>query len=273
MSDLSINTSRTPQPGQLSAELLASRAAFETWALDHFKARLAARGLWDARGMSYFDEWAKGQAWNELLPDGGFPHPEIDAAWESWKASEARAAAAAQSFLFICQEELVRTRITSLPQKLEVAKDRGLTLDEMHDWMRATANAFKEAVTAAGAEAKQRAERAGRTAAWAVLKGDSEHPEVLADWHAVVNGTPPTESATLPCLPFVTAVMLDRERQKPGEMFYLRVEKDEGVVKSYDLPGSWTPLDARRIARDMGFEPSHWAGPGGKGVYAFGEAQ
>ncbi|MBK3780234.1 hypothetical protein G3A43_08185 [Paraburkholderia aspalathi] len=54
----------------------------------------------------------------------------------------------------------------------------------------------------------------------------------------------------------------------PGQAFYLRVEK-EGAVETYDLPGSVTPLDARRVAKELGFDATHWTGPDASGVFAF----
>lgn len=264
MSDATVSTQQTPQPGKTSAAQAASRAAFEAWVLDYFEDGR------DAEGKSYFLDWSEGKKWNDILPGGGYGHPEIDAAWESWQASDARAAAAAQAFLLICQEELVRTRITSLPQKLVLAKERGMTLDELHDWMRTTAHAFKDAVTAAGADARQRDAEAQRAQAFGMLNSPSEHPEVLVEWHAIVNGTPSSGTVGEQPLPPVTVVLLDRKQQQPNQRYFLRVEKD-GAVESYDLLGSVTRVDARRIAKDMGFEPTHWAGLAGWGIYAFEE--
>jgi len=53
-------------------------------------------------------------------------------------------------FLAICKEELERGTLTSHPLKWEFAKRRGMTsLDEVHDWMAKTRDAFKDAVKTA----------------------------------------------------------------------------------------------------------------------------
>lgn len=59
------------------------------------------------------------------------------------------AKAVSAEFLHICQEEVLRARLTSLPLKLEFGKTRGMTLDEVHNWMLATRAAFENAVAAA----------------------------------------------------------------------------------------------------------------------------
>ncbi len=53
------------------------------------------------------------------------------------------------AFLVLCQEELLRSSLTSLPRKLEFGKQRGLTLDQVHQWMLDTRKNFEAAVTAA----------------------------------------------------------------------------------------------------------------------------
>lgn len=52
-------------------------------------------------------------------------------------------------FLHICEEEVVRSSLTSLPRKIEFARQRDMTLDQVHDWMRLTRNAFESAVKSA----------------------------------------------------------------------------------------------------------------------------
>lgn len=52
-------------------------------------------------------------------------------------------------FLAICREEVVRSSLTSLPRKLDFAKERGMTLEQVHQWMVDTRNAFEIAVRAA----------------------------------------------------------------------------------------------------------------------------
>ncbi|KVD66867.1 hypothetical protein WL22_23735 [Burkholderia ubonensis] len=68
----------------------------------------------------------------------------------------------------------------------------------------------------------------------------------------IVNATPP---AGLPAL----LIVLDREiaQRHPAKAFYLRVEVENGA-KHIDLDGAVTPLDARQLAREKGYEPTHW---------------
>lgn len=54
-----------------------------------------------------------------------------------------------EGFLHICHEELERGKLTSLPRKYEFAKQRGMTLDQVHDWMIQTRHAFEAAIAAA----------------------------------------------------------------------------------------------------------------------------
>jgi hypothetical protein len=150
-----------------------------------------------------------------------------------------------EAFLFICQEELVRTRITSLPQKYEIAKERGMTQDELAAWMRSTAKAFEAAVKAAGG----------------VVPGQPGEPAQSQTSYpaAQPGGMPP-----------VMVVMEDKAfaARRPDKAFYLRIETVDGVDMR-DLPGAVTPLDGRRIAREQGFEPTHWTGPNACGFHAF----
>lgn len=53
------------------------------------------------------------------------------------------------AFLALCQEELIRSSLTSLPRKLDFGKQRGLTLDQVHQWMLDTRKNFEVAVAAA----------------------------------------------------------------------------------------------------------------------------
>ncbi|RQR65514.1 hypothetical protein DIE18_03435 [Burkholderia sp. Bp9125] len=66
-------------------------------------------------------------------------------------------------------------------------------------------------------------------------------------------------------LPPVMVVMQDSEfaKRHPEKAFYLRVERTEHEIEVVDLSGAITPLDARRIAREHGYEPTHWIQPGG----------
>lgn len=64
-----------------------------------------------------------------------------------------------------------------------------------------------------------------------------------------------TPQADLPA----QVVIMDKElgERHPGKAFSLRVqiEKNVDVVA---LDGAVTPLDARRIAQDKGYSPTHW---------------
>lgn len=66
-------------------------------------------------------------------------------------------------------------------------------------------------------------------------------------------------------LPPFMVVMQDSDfaKRHPDKAFYLRVAHSEHDIDIVDLPGAITPLDARRIARDLGYEPTHWIQPGG----------
>lgn len=67
-----------------------------------------------------------------------------------------------------------------------------------------------------------------------------------------VNGTPPADFPAL-------VVVMDREiaRRQPAKAFFLRMQV-EGGVEHVDLDGAVTPLDARKLAREKGYEPTHW---------------
>lgn len=68
----------------------------------------------------------------------------------------------------------------------------------------------------------------------------------------IVNATPP---AGLPA----QLIVLDREiaQRHPAKAFYLRVQVENGA-QHIDLDGAVTPLDARQLAREKGYEPTHW---------------
>lgn len=57
-------------------------------------------------------------------------------------------AAATPDFLKICQEEMARSSITSLPMKLGFMASRGMTAEQCDEWMRTTRRNFVAAVTA-----------------------------------------------------------------------------------------------------------------------------
>lgn len=54
-------------------------------------------------------------------------------------------------------------------------------------------------------------------------------------------------------------IVMDKElaQRYPGKAFYLRVAIENGVDQ-IDLDGAVTPIDARRLAREKGYEPTHW---------------
>lgn len=68
----------------------------------------------------------------------------------------------------------------------------------------------------------------------------------------VINATPP---ADFPAQVIVT----DKElaQRHPAKAFYLRVAVAEGA-DHVDLDGAVTPVEARRMAREKGYEPTHW---------------
>ncbi len=68
----------------------------------------------------------------------------------------------------------------------------------------------------------------------------------------ITNATPPADFP-------VQCIILDRElgKRHPGKAFYLRVATAQGVDQ-VDLDGAVTPLDARRIAQEKGYDPAHW---------------
>jgi hypothetical protein len=231
-----------------------------------------AEGNPDARELAGGDAIARSKRILELVdnyverPDSGHRTTLRVALMDEFTALlAARDEVATPEFLHICEEELVRTRLTSMPLKYEQAKARGMTIEQLHDWMRATARAFKEAVTAACRESITR-----RAAALAVLTAPGEHPEVLNEWQEIVTGTPATSPRGEDSFPPVTVVLLAPEKQTPNQRWYLRVEKD-GAVTSHDLPGAGNPVDARAIARELGFEPTHWVGLPAYGLYEYKE--
>lgn len=54
-------------------------------------------------------------------------------------------------------------------------------------------------------------------------------------------------------------VIMDRAlgSLRPDKAFYLRIQKIEGV-ETVDLDGAVTPIGARKIAREKGYEPAFW---------------
>lgn len=72
-----------------------------------------------------------------------------------------------EPFLAICQEELRRSSLTSLPLKLEFMRERGLPdLDAVNDWMRRTRQAFESAIKTQAGENDERSDKRARHVAF-----------------------------------------------------------------------------------------------------------
>lgn len=69
----------------------------------------------------------------------------------------------------------------------------------------------------------------------------------------IIDATPPADFPSL-------VVVMDRAlgQKNPNKTFYLRVAKADGHVGHVDLDGAVTPVDARRLAREKGYDPTHW---------------
>lgn len=79
---------------------------------------------------------------------------------------------------------------------------------------------------------------------------------VKAAEHNIMQEIDATPSADFPA----QVIILDRHiaQRHPKKAFYLRVKIDERQVKTIDLYGAVTTNEARQMARDQGFEPTHW---------------
>ena len=66
----------------------------------------------------------------------------------------------------------------------------------------------------------------------------------------VCNATPPADFPS-------QVIVMDKElaRRHPAKAFYLRVAVADGV-EHVDLDGAVTPVEARRMAREKGYEPT-----------------
>ncbi|MEX3983862.1 hypothetical protein AB4Y45_33295 [Paraburkholderia sp. EG287A] len=73
-----------------------------------------------------------------------------------------------EEFLSICEDEMNRGTLTSLPLKLRFGAARGMSLDEVHDWMGNTRAAF---VTAVNAAAAQKASKSTPAPRYLVMRG------------------------------------------------------------------------------------------------------
>lgn len=69
------------------------------------------------------------------------------------------------------------------------------------------------------------------------------------------NATPPADFP-------VQVIMMDTDlaARRPQEGFYLRVTEEPGghVVEAIRLTGAYTVPEARKMAVEKGFEPTHW---------------
>lgn len=69
----------------------------------------------------------------------------------------------------------------------------------------------------------------------------------------IIDATPPADFPA-------QVIVMDKElgQRHASKAFYLRVALGEGDVEHVDLDGAVTPIDARRMAREKGYEPTHW---------------
>lgn len=67
-----------------------------------------------------------------------------------------------------------------------------------------------------------------------------------------INATPPADFPA-------QVIVMDKElgKRHPTKVFYLRLANENGA-DHVELDGAITPLDARKLARDSGYEPTHW---------------
>lgn len=54
----------------------------------------------------------------------------------------------------------------------------------------------------------------------------------------------------------------DFARRHPQAAYYLRVKLDDGSVDTVSLHGAVCLADARKLARERGYEPTHYTLPG-----------
>lgn len=68
----------------------------------------------------------------------------------------------------------------------------------------------------------------------------------------IIDASPPADFPVL-------VIMMDKElgQRHPDKTFYLRIALENGV-DHVDLDGAITPVEARRMAREKGYEPTHW---------------
>ena len=73
-----------------------------------------------------------------------------------------------------------------------------------------------------------------------------------------IDATPP---AGFP-LQVVVAQPREVSARHPDAGYWLRVTIDGGAVDAIQLPGAVAPCHARRLARGLGYEPTHYTDPG-----------
>lgn len=75
-----------------------------------------------------------------------------------------------------------------------------------------------------------------------------------------------TQASNLPDL----IIIMDREigRRDPDKAFYLRIQTEDSI-QLVELAGAVTPIDARKIARGKGYEPTFWMEAGGSRAIRF----
>lgn len=69
----------------------------------------------------------------------------------------------------------------------------------------------------------------------------------------IIDATPPADFPSL-------IIIMNKElgKRHPSKVFYLRVALPDGGAKHVDLDDAVTPVDARKMARAKGYEPTHW---------------
>lgn len=69
----------------------------------------------------------------------------------------------------------------------------------------------------------------------------------------IINATPPADFPE-------QVIVMDKELAKrhPKKAFYLRHQVDSHTIKIIDLDDVITPVGARKLAREKGYDPKHW---------------
>ena len=57
--------------------------------------------------------------------------------------------------------------------------------------------------------------------------------------------------------------------RNPSAAYWLRVKLQDNGVGVHQLPGAVGPAHARRMARALGFSPTHWTNPGDSRPHLF----